>query len=204
MPRADILCRLGGLFAVEQLLSVAECETIAGTMRTAASESATVRDPHTGEFVVDPTARRVKWVELPAENVTLIASRLEDVRPEVARHYGLTLTGQQSPQFLAYGQGDFYRPHRDNTEERDASGSSSERRVSAVLFLNPVSPEPDDRAYGGGSLTFYGLLDDARAESVGLPLDAEPGLLITFRSSTVHGVSPVTHGRRFTAVSWYV
>ena len=204
MPRADILCRLGGLYAVTQLLSVAECEAIATTMRTAASEAATVRDPHTGEFTVDSTARRVKWVEMPAEDVMLIASRLEEVRPAVARHYGLTLTGQQTPQFLAYGQGDFYRPHRDNTSERDASGSSFERRISAVLFLNPVGSAPDDRAYGGGRLTFYGLLDDPRAESVGLPLDAEPGLLITFRSNTVHGVSPVTHGRRFTAVSWYI
>jgi len=126
------------------------------------------------------------------------------VRPSLAAHYGLTLSGEQAPQFLSYMTGDFYRPHRDNTKERDTSGSSHERRISAVLFLNEASAEPRDGTYGGGALTFYGLFDDPRAESVGLPLEAEPGLLITFRAETVHGVSPVTHGRRCTAVSWYI
>jgi SM-20-related protein len=31
----------------------------------------------------------------------------------------------------------------------------------------------------------------------------EPGLLVAFRSDTVHEVLPVTHGERFTVVSWF-
>jgi predicted 2-oxoglutarate/Fe(II)-dependent dioxygenase YbiX len=38
---------------------------------------------------------------------------------------------------------------------------------------------------------------------VGLPLEAEPGLLITFRAEALHAVSPVTHGERRTIVSWF-
>lgn len=203
MPKADILCRLGGLFAVERLLSPAECREMTERMRAADATEATVRDVHTGQFVVDRSARRVKWVEMPADCIDLVSARLAGVRPAVAAHYGLVLTGEQAPQFLSYVTGDFYRAHRDNTKERDTSSSSAERQISAVLFLNEASDEPREGTYGGGALTFYGLFDDPRAATVGLSLDAEPGLLITFRAETVHGVSPVTHGRRCTAVSWY-
>ena len=33
-----------------------------------------------------------------------------------------------------------------------------DRRVSVVIFLNRQSPKPLPDTYGGGSLTFYGLL----------------------------------------------
>ena len=71
------------------------------------------------------------------------------------------------------------------------------------MFLNSDSPgEP--AGYSGGSLTFYGLMDDnASGESVGLPLAGETGLLIAFPSHLVHSVSPVTAGERYTVVSWF-
>ena len=202
MPAAEILCRIGGLFAMPRFLDLEECRRLRTAMRASARRQATVRDS-SGEFVVDPSARRVKWVDVPDDLTSLLAARLEDARPSVARHYGMALTGSESPQFLAYAPGDFYKPHRDNTTDRDAPGVSFQRRISAVVFLNGVSEMPADGAYGGGALTFYGLLEDPRAQSVGLPLDATEGLLMTFPADTVHGVAPVTHGERYTAVSWF-
>jgi hypothetical protein len=35
------------------------------------------------------------------------------------------------------------------------------------------------------------------------PLIAEPGLLIAFPSDKWHEVKPVSHGRRFTVVTWF-
>ena len=87
--------------------------------------------------------------------------------------------------------------------EHDAPTVSRERPVSAVVFLNASSGQPTFDTYGGGALTFYGLLDDPRAQGLGLRLEAEEGLLVAFRSEITHAVAPVTHGHRYTAVSWF-
>lgn len=201
MPKAEIFRRLG-LFAVEGFADADMCGRLCAEMRSAAQAAATVRSPG-GTFVVDESVRSVKWVSLADETTALVQSRLVDVKPAVEAHFGLVLTDCQVPQFLAYGPGDFYRAHRDNSTDRDAPTVSQERRVSAVLFLNAPADQPGENRYGGGALTFYGLMDDPRMTTVGLPLEADEGLLIAFRADTVHGVAPVTHGLRYTAVSWF-
>ncbi len=40
-------------------------------------------------------------------------------------------------------------------------------------------------------------------DKCGFALEAEPGLLIAFRSDTSHEVRPVTFGERFTIVTWF-
>jgi predicted 2-oxoglutarate/Fe(II)-dependent dioxygenase YbiX len=201
VPKAEIFRRLG-LFAVEGFADAGLCRRIRGELRSAVQEAATVRTAG-GSFAVDESVRSVKWVTPPESTTALVQARLMDVKPAVEAHFGLPLADCQAPQFLAYGPGDFYRAHRDNSADRDAPAVSQERRVSAVLFLNATAAEPGDDCYGGGALTFYGLMDDPRMKSVGLPLEADEGLLMAFRADTVHGVAPVTHGFRYTAVSWF-
>lgn len=75
--------------------------------------------------------------------------------------------------------------------------------MSVVIFLNRQSQEPAEDAYGEGQLTFYGLLDGPQWEKCASPLDAEPGLLIAFPSDRWHEIKPVSHGRRFTVVTWF-
>jgi predicted 2-oxoglutarate/Fe(II)-dependent dioxygenase YbiX len=71
------------------------------------------------------------------------------------------------------------------------------------VFLNG-SDAGEPAGYSGGSLTFYGLMDDgAGGESVGLPLAGELGLLVAFPSDLLHSVSPVTAGERYTLVTWF-
>jgi predicted 2-oxoglutarate/Fe(II)-dependent dioxygenase YbiX len=211
VPRAEVLARLGGLWFAERFLTPDECRALRDEMAAASGAAATVRDV-SGQFTVDPAARRVQWVDVAGPSRALVAARLEAARPRVADHYGIPLAGIQPPQFLVYAPGDFYRPHRDNTPGRDRSqrddvppapGVSHERRISAVLFVNGHAAEPTAGAFGGGALTFYGLIDDPRTEALGISIEAQEGLLITFPASLVHGVSPVEHGHRYTAVSWY-
>jgi predicted 2-oxoglutarate/Fe(II)-dependent dioxygenase YbiX len=209
VPKADVLARLGGLWFAERFLTPDECRGLRDEMAAASGAAATVRDA-SGRFTVDSAARRVKWVEVAAASRERVSGRLEEVRLQVGRHYGLGLEGVQVPQFLVYAPGDFYRPHRDNApgrerraDEAPAPGVSHQRRISAVLFLNGPASEPTPGTYGGGALTFYGLLDDPRTQSLGIPLEAEEGLLVTFPASLVHGVSPVEHGHRYTVVSWF-
>jgi SM-20-related protein len=73
-----------------------------------------------------------------------------------------------------------------------------------VVFLNDQAEEPSPLTYGGGTLTFYGLLGGEKGEKVGLPLVGEEGLLVAFKSNITHAVTPVTHGERFTVVTWLV
>jgi predicted 2-oxoglutarate/Fe(II)-dependent dioxygenase YbiX len=72
-----------------------------------------------------------------------------------------------------------------------------------VIFLNGTADDDAPAGYTGGELTFHGLLNGAEWEKCPFPLTAEPGLLVAFRSDTVHEVRPVTSGRRYTIVSWF-
>src|SRR5262249_57592375 len=81
---------------------------------------------------------------------------------------------------------------------------SKSRLISAVIFLNGTSTEPRDGMYGGGALTFYGLLDDPIGGSLGFPLEAGEGLLIAFRADVPHSVAAGTPRDRDTIAGWYV
>lgn len=163
-------------------------------------ETATVAASEAGD-AVDESQRRTKFAEVSDETYADVETRFDALRPKLADHFRVELAGSQPPQFLVYEEGDFFGAHRDNTSERDAPEHARQRLLSAVVFLNEASEEPRADAYGGGALSFYGLL--AGRPDVGLPLDAEPGLLVAFRSEVPHGVSPVTHGERYTIVSWF-
>jgi SM-20-related protein len=39
---------------------------------------------------------------------------------------------------------------------------------------------------------------------LGIPLDADEGLLVTFPSRMLHAAAPVTHGERYTIVTWFL
>ncbi len=41
-----------------------------------------------------------------------------------------------------------------------------------------------------GALTLYGLFDQPDAETLGFPIEAEEGLLVTFPADVVHEVRP--------------
>jgi len=170
-------------------------------MRRAAGAAATVADDQ-GE-TVDETSRRTKHAQVSATAAGQINADLLEALPRLERHFGRALAGVQAPQFLLYREGDFFRPHHDDSEESEAPDFVRQRSVSAVVFLNSDDAgEPS--GYSGGSLTFYGLMDDnVSGESVGLPLASETGLLIAFPAHLVHSVSPVTAGERYTVVSWF-
>jgi SM-20-related protein len=201
MPDASFFTRFH-LFAVPDFFDAGLCATLTAEMCSANRTPATVRQQGS-EYTVDPGIRSAKWVNVSPATVSLTESRLLGLQPQLERHFDLPLAGCQEPQFLAYKPGDFYRRHRDSNERADASPIAQARRVSVVIFLNSESGHPEEGRYGGGSLTFYGLLDRPGGPAIGLPLTAQAGLLIAFRSSLLHEVTPVSHGERYTIVSWY-
>jgi len=199
--QAEFFTRLG-LYAEREFLSPDLCAAVRAEMRSAEGAPATVAEGHEGR-AVDEAYRKTKLAEVSAETAAQIGAALENVLPALAQHFDRELVGMQPPQFLLYREGNFFRPHRDDSEKSDAPGFVRQRSVSAVVFLNGAAPE-EAGGYSGGSLTFYGLMDDsADGRSVGLPIRSETGLLVAFPSELLHAVSAITAGERYTVVTWF-
>jgi predicted 2-oxoglutarate/Fe(II)-dependent dioxygenase YbiX len=75
--------------------------------------------------------------------------------------------------------------------------------VARAESFRKTTSDTQPGAYGGGDLTFYGLLGDARWERCGLPLVGEAGLAAAFRAEVLHEVRPVAWGERYSLVAWY-
>jgi SM-20-related protein len=205
MPNANFFVRLG-LFAIPGFLEPELCLRLRNEMASSELRQATVRDKERRDvYGVDESTRRTRSANVGASTASLVEERLLAIKDRLAEHFTVQLTGIQNLQFLIYRQGDFFRRHVDRTpEQEDDAGFMKERRVSGVIFVNGQASEDEADGFDGGALTFYGLLDDDRGVGLGLPLSAEPGLLIAFPPSVVHEVTPVTSGERYTVVTWFV
>ena len=199
--RAEFFTRFG-LYVEREFLSRPVCASLMEEMRAGAGTPATVAEGQAGD-AVDDAYRRTKQAEVSVATAARISEQLLEARPTLANHFRWELAGTQKPQFLLYREGDFFRAHPDSSDQPEAADYVRQRRVSAVVFLNDASPD-EPAGYSGGSLVFYGLMDESsNGETVGLPLAGETGMLIAFPSDLVHAVSPVTAGERYTIVSWF-
>lgn len=198
MPRADFFVSFG-MFAQRGFLDAALCEELRREMAAASSHPSTVAEE--AADAVDEGYRKTVSAEVSDATKSLVRNRLEELKPLLERHYQTSLNGCQPPQFLRYREGDYFRAHADREEE--GPDYVTERRLSAVVFLNGESDGSEPGSYSGGALTFFGLMGDPRGDALGFPLVGEAGLLITFNANTVHSVTPVTRGERYTIVTWF-
>ena len=147
--------------------------------------------------VVDESSRRSLRLTPSDETVELIAGRLRACMDEVAQHFGVAVSEYEDPQFLRYQQGDFFVAHQDGNTGLLRLDTEL-RLVSIVIFLSREAESPSEEVYCGGSLVFTNLRNATKFSP-----RVEPGTLIAFRSETTHEVTPVTHGERYSIVSWY-
>jgi predicted 2-oxoglutarate/Fe(II)-dependent dioxygenase YbiX len=201
LSSVDFLARLG-ILVRHGFLSADICERIVAGIRSGETVQAGVGGPH-GDYVVDESVRRASAAEVGEETLSLVEAPLGTLKPSLEEHFQVALSGYESPSFLYYKIGDHYRPHRDSRPGIGGDSKTRIREVSVVVFLNDASEGKADSCYGGGELTFFGLMKAPGMEVRGLPLAAEKGLLVAFRSDLIHQVTPVTHGERFTMVTWY-
>ena len=143
--------------------------------------------------LIDETTRKALSVSVPDEASSQVSAVLEALTPELSAFFRVPLTRYEEPQFLRYEPGAFFAPHRDRPTAEGLA--TSDRKISLVLFLNDN--------YEGGRLTFFDLVDEPGFAGTGFPCDPTPGLAVAFRSTTMHEVTPVTSGERFTIVTWY-
>lgn len=199
MPEAEFFQRLG-LFVIPEFLDADACAALRRTV-CSSTQSRTQVLADGRSLALKESVRRVERADVPSADTAALAARLAELKPRLEEHFGLTLDGVQWPDFLIYRTGAFFRPHRDRSAAPEAPSFSRERRVSVVLFLNGTGEE--DGAFEGGALTFYGLCEDPRACGLGLPLRARERLLLAFPADTVHQVTPVTRGVRYSVVTWF-
>ena len=199
MPEAEFFAQFG-LLVQREFLDAELCEELRGEMAASPGHPSLVAE-HAAD-AVDENYRRTVSAEVPEATRSAVTSRLEKLRPAVESHFQTQLQGCQPPQFLRYGEGDYFRPHADH--ESEGADYVTERQVSAIVFLNSESEDAVPGSYSGGALTFFGLMDDPRGDALGFPLLGEEGLLVAFPADLVHSVSPVTRGERYTVVSWFV
>jgi predicted 2-oxoglutarate/Fe(II)-dependent dioxygenase YbiX len=155
-----------------------------------------------GSGITDTRRRATYQADVSRARRRLVAERLDALLPEIEGHFGLPLGPVQTPQFLHYRRGDFFRPHRDSSTHQAHGPDLMARRIAAVLFLNRGTRLPEPASYCGGELRLYRI--DAEPADPGICITGEPGMLVAFPADVIHEVRPVTHGERFTVVTWYV
>jgi predicted 2-oxoglutarate/Fe(II)-dependent dioxygenase YbiX len=199
LPPAGFFTRFG-IFAQEGFLEATACRELATEMLSSEGAPATVS---LSAEHIDVDYRRTTMVQVSDETRRSLEVRFRDLKPALEDHFAEKLGEMERTQFLVYREGDHFRRHRDSPPEPKSGPADSVRQISLIVFVNAPNRDGEGAAYGGGQLTFYGLLGDQKGEGVGLPLDPVAGLLVAFRSELVHSVTPVTHGERCTVVSWF-
>ena len=157
-----------------------------------------------GESREDEKQRKTLEVPMEVKRRSELDKKIEALRPELGRHFGFTLDGGvEPPRCLVYRPGDFFELHTDTASvESERFHHIGHRRLSMVIFLN--EPNDPSEPYEGGTLIFHELMEFEGSRAFGFPVDTETGLLMVFPSSRLHQVSPVTRGRRFSIVAWFL
>ena len=184
------------LFIVKQFLEPQTCRAIVAEMSDAQADAATVYG-RTISGAVEQSVRRTLRIRPSVATIETIVSRLLGVKELVEKHFAVTLSECEDPQFLHYREGDFFVAHQDGNT--GMTRLDTERRlVSTVIFLSREAESPEPGVHCGGSLVFSDYRTNSKFHLMG-----EPGMLVAFRAETTHEITPVTHGERYSIVSWY-
>jgi SM-20-related protein len=198
MPPPSFFRNLG-LIIRPDFFDPSTCDQIRTEMCAGDSKKVLIYRGSSGDGILDEGMRKSLSVRVEKSTELMVKEQLRALKPGMEEHFKIALDDCEWPTFLSYGEGEFFKPHLDATDHPDIAT----REVSLVIFLNAQSNEPAPSCYGGGRLSFYGLLKGPKWEDCAFSLDAEPGMLVAFRSDIVHEVLPVTFGQRFTVISFF-
>jgi predicted 2-oxoglutarate/Fe(II)-dependent dioxygenase YbiX len=202
MPNAAILGQLG-LFVRPGFLSAQSCRRIRGEMAAAARVPATVRPYGEAGVVLNYDARRTGVASVSASTTAFVEDRLRAIQPALEQYFQVRSVGWQELRFYIYEEGDFFEAHRDGAADREAPDWIKKRQISISILLNDARSGLDAE-YGGGALVFHGRRSDRNGSWFSIPLETEEGMLVAFRSDWMHEVQPVTSGRRYSIVTWFL
>lgn len=188
------------VYCARGFLELAECRRLSNEIDAGPLSAATLREAGRGEVTAENRRRAARLTE-PRRRHDLVARRLTALTTEIASHFDVPLSGLQSPEFLRYARGGYFRPHQDRSDDPGHATDIRERRITAVVFLNDQTPLPREGAYCGGDLRLFRA--DDHPDPI-LCIAGEAGMLVAFPAAVVHEVRPVTWGARRTVAAWYV
>ncbi len=201
MPKAEFFNRIG-VYARDSFLNPSLCSRVCKEMH-----SSTVLEParvtERDREIVREEARSTRVVRVSDATNAEVMGFLRAEGPELSKYFGIELSHFEEPQYLRYGPGDYFHAHTDSSDHPDVPAYIRDRKVSLVLFMNAAAAEPGAGSFGGAEFILYDLLPGPAWAGRGFSVDAEAGLLVGFRSETLHEVNPVLHGERFTTVAWF-
>jgi SM-20-related protein len=171
-------------------------------VRSARGGPATVYRPGATDPVNEDLRKTTRRM-LSRETTEFVRERLLAEREIIERHFQVSLSDCEEPQFLFYKEGDFFVPHQDGNSEQLEFDHLRVRRISVVIFLSTQSDASGPHTYCGGSLVFFESGSDTNRKELGFHLKGERGLLVAFRAETTHEVPTVTGGERYSIVCWY-
>jgi SM-20-related protein len=187
---------------VRDFFDAETCGEIIAEIRSAWGGPATVYSEGASSPVNEKLRKTTRRILSPS-TTAFVRQLLLEQKGAVERHFQISLSDCEEPQFLFYKEGDFFVPHQDGNSEQLEFDHLRVRRISVVIFLSQQSSEPGPDTYCGGSLVFFETGSDTDRKELGYHLTGETGLLVAFRSETVHEVPTVTNGERYSIVCWY-
>jgi SM-20-related protein len=197
-----------GLFLRRQFIDPETCARIIAEIRSAPTTQAPVYIEGSPDLVHE-NVRKTTSLHPSEETITWVYERLFEQTPSLIDHFKLDLTDCEQPQFLVYRAGDFFVRHQDGNSEQLEFDHLRVRKISIVVFLNDAADtsagskhDAEAGTFRGGALLFC-REGDAQHEPVTFPLWGETGLLVAFASETLHEVTPVTDGERFTIINFF-
>ena len=179
---------LGVLFS-GQFFGPDECARLCEEMRTAPRYPATVYKK--SDYAVRPEVRNTSRVRVAPSWADLVQRRLGELKPRLEGHFGRPFGGSDERQFLAYSEGQFFRPHRDIGDAVE-NQVAMQRNLSVVVLLNPGE-------YEGGRL----VLHDMGVPGSRMEIKGRPGGFVAFHPVVLHEVTPVARGERYSIAAWF-
>jgi SM-20-related protein len=190
------------LFLLPRFLDLKMCADIKRELNSSPTTPAPVYIEGSTDLVHE-NVRRATSLHPSAETISQIHDRLYQQKASLEDHFDLKLADCERPQFLRYRKGDFFVRHQDGNTDQLEFDHLRIRRISIVVFLNDSSTEPRADTFCGGSLNFHDDNDVPGSTSSSFSLSGETGLLVAFTADTLHEVTPVACGERFTIISWF-
>jgi predicted 2-oxoglutarate/Fe(II)-dependent dioxygenase YbiX len=159
---------------------------------------------------VDFATRRSSSIQMNLEIQDEISGAIAALKPRIEKHFCANLGLLQTPVFLRYQPGDYFRPHCDNSGNPAQPNHIRRREISVVIFLNDArKPDSDDvsnQSFEGGDLILYRLCDKVIRPSwsnYSTLVRPQTGLLIGFTTNLLHEVTPIVNGVRYSIACWF-
>jgi predicted 2-oxoglutarate/Fe(II)-dependent dioxygenase YbiX len=190
--------RTRGVATAEAFLPLSECRAIIRAMEATSGEPAEV--VRAGVSILDPSLRLCLDHPLSDEVKRPIADRLAQFFDSHRKELASDADFLYGPYFMSYGEGCFFRAHRDVANHRNDPPRLAAHRWSLLLYLNGRAAGGDLPTFDGGALIVYET--DPKLRDRRVVIVPQPGLLVLFRSALMHEVSTVLDGTRYAVAGW--